>query len=96
MQVASDASPSGRCYQHLAELHSNRGPDSLGVRKLGQLVLPLRAGTRLGGLDQQLAGVGADTLDHTLLAGLDPAATVELQPASEPASEPASQPMPWT
>jgi len=79
--VAGDTSPNGRCYRHLAELHTSHRPDALGVLKLGQLVLPLRAGTRLGGLDQQLAGVGADTLDHTPLAGLDPAATVEPQPA---------------
>jgi len=50
MQMAIDTSPSGRCYQHLAELHTSHHPDALDVLKLGQLVQPLSAGTRLGGV----------------------------------------------
>jgi len=42
MQVASDTSPSGRCDQHLAELHTSHHPDALDVLNLGQLVQPLR------------------------------------------------------
>jgi len=42
MQVASDASPSGRCYQQLAELHTSHRPDALDVLKLDRLVQPLR------------------------------------------------------
>ncbi len=42
MQVASDASPSGRCYQHLAELHTSHRPDALDVLNLDRLVQPLR------------------------------------------------------
>jgi len=50
MQVAIDTSPIGICYQHLAELHTSYHPDALGLLKLGQLVQPLSAGTRLGGV----------------------------------------------